>query len=110
MAQPRYRDIHGNGPSSYRTTGVRDAAPRSRTGGEFSSGLSRELGALARLYDDAAALLETISGGWAGAAPVRCWPHHFDIATLLEVAHDADGSATKTIGVGLAPATPPYAT
>ena len=79
-------------------------------GGEFSSGLSRELGALARLYDDAAALLETISGGWAGAAPVRCWPHHFDIATLLEVAHDADGSATKTIGVGLAPATPPYAT
>lgn len=79
-------------------------------GGRFSSDLNREFGALARLYDGAAALLETIAGGWDRAAPVRCWPHHFDIATLLEVSHDAEGAPTKTIGVGLAPAASPYAT
>jgi hypothetical protein len=79
-------------------------------GGKFSSDLGREFHALAGLYDHAAALLETIAEGSHGAGPVRCWPHHFDIATLLEVAHDADGTATKTIGVGLAPATPPFAT
>jgi hypothetical protein len=31
------------------------------------------------------------------ASPVRCWPHHFDIATLLEVAPG------KTISLGMEP-------
>jgi hypothetical protein len=31
------------------------------------------------------------------ASEVRCWPHHFDIATLIEVARG------KTIGVGMEP-------
>ncbi len=34
---------------------------------------------------------------------VRCWPHHFDIASLVTLSRDADGSATSTVGVGLAP-------
>jgi hypothetical protein len=33
------------------------------------------------------------------ASPVRCWPHHLDIATLIEV----DRDAKKTIGVGMTP-------
>jgi hypothetical protein len=32
-----------------------------------------------------------------GGSPVRCWPHHFDIATLLTIAPG------KTVGVGLEP-------
>ena len=33
----------------------------------------------------------------ADGSPVRCWPHHFDIATLLTIAPG------QTIGVGLEP-------
>jgi hypothetical protein len=54
-----------------------------------------------RWYGNAASLLEelVVDDSWA---PVRCWPHHFDIATLLNV---AGGS----IGVGLEPGDTYYA-
>jgi hypothetical protein len=36
------------------------------------------------------------------ASPVRCWPHHFDLATLTTLsARNADGNGY--IGVGLSP-------
>ncbi|MCU1350669.1 MAG: hypothetical protein JWO56_3699 [Acidobacteria bacterium] len=44
------------------------------------------------LYAEADSLLRPLGG-----SPVLCWPHHFDIATLLTV-----GEGT-TIGVGLSP-------
>jgi hypothetical protein len=48
------------------------------------------LAELARLYDEAAAILGGIG------TPVRCWPHHFDIATLLTY-------SDHTIGIGFSP-------
>jgi hypothetical protein len=48
-------------------------------------------------FADAALLLERIAADHATASPVRCWPHHFDIATLIDVAPG------RTIGVGLEP-------
>jgi hypothetical protein len=45
---------------------------------------------LSRYYAEAARLLADIDDD------VRCWPHHFDIATLLEL-------GTKSIGAGLSP-------
>jgi hypothetical protein len=38
---------------------------------------------------------------------VRCWPHHFDIATLIDVSRGASGEA-RTIGVGLSPGDASY--
>ena len=32
-----------------------------------------------------------------------CWPHHFDIATLVTVERGEDSHASKTIGIGMAP-------
>src|SRR5204862_6822028 len=52
---------------------------------------------LASWYSDAAATLEQLVGTTANASPVRCWPHHFDIATLIQVAPG------KTIGLGMEP-------
>jgi hypothetical protein len=37
---------------------------------------------LARLFGNADHVLETWASTWPGASAVRCWPHHFDIATL----------------------------
>jgi len=69
----------------------------------FSGGLETELRALTALYDGAATLLSELAESRADASSVLCWPHHFDIATLLTLERDEEGNATKTVGVGLAP-------
>lgn len=68
------------------------------------------------LYGGAAELLDAIGRSRPEASVVRCWPHHFDVATLLTVAagggtggdqtgNETPGGGTgqRTIGVGLAP-------
>jgi hypothetical protein len=50
---------------------------------------------------NAAALLAVLARETPGASAVRCWPHHFDIATLITLPSSA-GRAT-TIGVGHSP-------
>lgn len=37
------------------------------------------------------------------ASEVRCWPHHFDIATLITLEAHEDPEEAKSIGVGLSP-------
>jgi hypothetical protein len=54
---------------------------------------------LAAWFGDAAESLEEVTSGLDGASPIRCWPHHFDLASLVAL----DGERTTTIGVGLSP-------
>jgi hypothetical protein len=72
--------------------------------------LGRELGELARWFGGAADVLEEFAARLAGprASPVTCWPHHFDIATLvsLEEGHPANA---RSIGVGVSPGDEYYA-
>lgn len=37
------------------------------------------------------------------ASEIRCWPHHFDIATLLTVMEHEDPEKAKSIGFGFSP-------
>ena len=71
-------------------------------GASFSAEDSDGLAELSRYYANAALLLDEVAHNRAGASPVRCWPHHFDIATLI-----ADGSCT--LGAGLSPGDGSYA-
>lgn len=59
-------------------------------------------GTVAALYESAAQALAEVVEQKDGAAAVRCWPHHFDIATLVPVGETDEGTA-QTIGVGMAP-------
>ena len=59
---------------------------------------SAALGELARWYGDAAHVLQALADDFDGASEVRCWPHHFDIATRLP-----GGAPGRTVGVGLSP-------
>lgn len=61
---------------------------------------------LARWYAGASTILEAERARRAGAGPVRCWPHHFDIATLVRLPADR---ALETIGIGLSPGDDSYA-
>jgi hypothetical protein len=41
-----------------------------------------------------------------GPSPVRCWPHHFDIAIVVAL---EEGQAARSIGIGLSPGDEYYA-
>jgi hypothetical protein len=43
-----------------------------------------------------------------GASAVRCWPHHFDMATLLSL-KTGDQETTPSIGIGMSPGDDYYA-
>ncbi len=74
-----------------------------QSGARFSGGEPAARLAFSALYASAAGLLEEIASNRDDASPVRCWPHHFDLATLLTLERAGDGTASRTIGVGLAP-------
>ena len=58
---------------------------------------------LAAWYGNAASLLEPLAAASPEASPVRCWPHHFDLATLLTFpATDPKGDA-RHVGIGFSP-------
>lgn len=61
------------------------------------------LATLESLYGGAAELLAEIGAERPHASAIRCWPHHFDIATVITVAPPEDDRPTRTVGVGLAP-------
>lgn len=58
---------------------------------------------LGRYYADADRALRAVAGRNPGASPVRCWPHHFDIATLILLDAGEDAERARSIGVGLSP-------
>jgi hypothetical protein len=52
---------------------------------------------LSKWFMNGASMLSSVARSMHDASEVRCWPHHFDIATLIKV------GATRTIGAGLDP-------
>jgi hypothetical protein len=52
---------------------------------------------LSKWFSNAAALFGSLVRKTLGASEVRCWPQHFDLATLIKVAPG------RTIGMGLEP-------
>jgi hypothetical protein len=59
---------------------------------------------VARWYANADRLLRAVQAANPEASPVRCWPHHFDLATLLTLDPAAAGpESARSIGIGLSP-------
>ncbi len=63
---------------------------------------------LARWYGNAERILSRVRAEQANASEVRCWPHHFDIATLIEMDAGPEEDSARTIGVGLSPGDQSY--
>lgn len=59
---------------------------------------------LARWYRNANSVLQAHRARIAGAGEVRCWPHHFDIATLVTCSE----GPFQTIGIGMSPGDTSY--
>jgi hypothetical protein len=65
-------------------------------GGAFDASARASFEQLAAWFELAAAALARVRAATEGSE-IRCWPHHFDIATLVTVAPD------RTVGAGLEP-------
>jgi len=74
--------------------------------------LGREFGELSRWFAGPADALEEfaakLAGMRPGPGPLLCWPHHFDMATLVRL--DAGGGeSARSVGVGMSPGDEFYA-
>ena len=75
------------------------------SGAAFSLGDGTQLRELSNYCSNAAGLLTALAHATDGAGPVSTWPHHFDIATLIQL----PGGGGRTIGVGQSPGDDSYA-
>jgi hypothetical protein len=48
-------------------------------------------------------VLKRITAEIDGASEVRCWPHHFDIASLITLVDTGDAETSKSINIGMSP-------
>jgi hypothetical protein len=83
-------------------------------GGSFSFAPKEAFHEIRRWYANCDRVLRRIEAETPKASPVRCWPHHFDIATLIEFApareREAGGSDSgRSIGIGMTPGDAKYA-
>jgi hypothetical protein len=77
-------------------------------GAPYRLGDGTALRELAHAYHDAWLVTSAVRDRTPGAAEPRCWPHHFDLATLVTLQKGSDAT-TRTIGVGLSPGDESYA-
>ena len=63
---------------------------------------------IARWYANSDRALRKIEAETPKASAVRCWPHHFDIATLIEFATPQGHDSGRSIGVGMTPGDSTY--
>ena len=66
-------------------------------GDSFDASERSQFEELSKWFANGASILNSLARSIHDASEVRCWPHHFDIATLIHVAPE------RTIGVGLEP-------
>lgn len=78
------------------------------SGEPFSFREPAEFEELARWFANADRLLREVKGSNAGASPVVCWPHHFDIATLIALDPGVEAEKARTVGVGMSPGDDTY--
>lgn len=73
------------------------------TGEPFSGTSAAALVELEAWFENAAGVLDGLVAQDPTATAVRCWPHHFDIATLLVLDPDIGPAEGRSVGVGFSP-------
>jgi hypothetical protein len=77
-------------------------------GAGFSAADTAAFSELSRWYANGDSVLRGLVERTRNASPVRCWPHHFDIATLVTVEDGCDSENARTIGIGMSPGDASY--
>ncbi|MDH3622636.1 MAG: hypothetical protein OES69_02845 [Myxococcales bacterium] len=77
-------------------------------GGVFSEARADQRTELAAWFADASRLLNELVVDEPASSPVRCWPHHFDTASLIVLDPDAGPEEARSVGVGFSPGDQSY--
>lgn len=77
--------------------------------GVFSEADPKARAELAHWFANATGVVRTVSAEDPLAEPVRCWPHHFDVASLIVLDPNEEPELARTIGVGFSPGDTAYA-
>ncbi len=75
---------------------IADGAPFTETAAEARA-------ELAAWFANATACIHAAVAGDRRASIVRCWPHHFDVASLIAIDAGRDAEEARSIGVGFSP-------
>jgi hypothetical protein len=73
------------------------------SGTVFDTVQSSDFKTLSALYDNSNDAIKSVIESESGASPVRCWPHHFDLASLISLDSSAGAENARSIGVGFSP-------
>ncbi len=77
-------------------------------GQPFSFAAPEAFAELRRWFANNDRLCRKIEAETPEASPVRCWPHHFDLATLIEFQPAQGRDSGRSIGVGMTPGDEDY--
>ena len=72
-------------------------------GGVFSEPGTEARIELAAWFANAFALIRDVLADDPAASPVRCWPHHFDVGSLITLDAALGVEEARSIGIGLSP-------
>ena len=72
-------------------------------GGVFSDAGVQARTELAAWFANAFGVIGEAVADEAAASPVRCWPHHFDVASLITLDAGLGAEEARSIGVGFSP-------
>jgi hypothetical protein len=72
-------------------------------GEKFKFENSDHFSEIGRYFANANQILLAIKNIIPEAAHIRCWPHHFDIATLITINKDNTAEEARSIGIGFTP-------
>jgi hypothetical protein len=73
------------------------------TGAPFTVDHPPALAELAMWFANGNLALQGLTSRDEDWAEVRCWPHHFDLGTLISLESSGDASSRRSIGAGLSP-------
>lgn len=60
------------------------------------------------LFHNTNLVLKKVVDRIEGASEIKCWPHHFDIASLITLADTGDPETSKSINLGMSPGDSSY--
>ncbi|MBW2686630.1 MAG: hypothetical protein JRE19_12050 [Deltaproteobacteria bacterium] len=72
-------------------------------GGVFSDAGAQPRTELAAWFANAFSSIRGVVAGEPAASSVRCWPHHFDVASLMTLDAGVGAEEARSIGVGFSP-------
>jgi len=72
-------------------------------GKEFNSVTGEAFEEISNYFSNTSHLLSKLLPSEPSASEIRCWPHHFDIATLITLNDTGDPETSTSVGVGLSP-------